>query len=250
MAILPPSSTTAHLLLRRAPNGEAATASGTSTPVAVAVALTTTAAVAIMLALVTWHLRFSRRARLARRDQANKDGRVHVQADSPTPLVSPSPTTPTPDGLLPLTPPRRLQERKLLPSPRATVQDRSWPDFPPESGRSSDATVTSARAESPHQGSFSPPPPPVSSSGPPPDPSQGLTRQCQRPLTGLTKCPGPPPSRALPPTPRDNTSQRTAGPTPPSPPRLAPAPRGATEGAICSPLLEEGELERLGGSYK
>ncbi|PHH70904.1 hypothetical protein CDD80_5666 [Ophiocordyceps camponoti-rufipedis] len=183
---------------------------GTPTPIAIAVALSITATIALVLALVIWHLRRKR----SKLDDNDDD------VESPTPLVSPRASLP--NDATPLTPPPRLQERKLLVLSPDGAKDT-------EAARSSDATdLTVSAPTSP--------------------------RLLHRPFTptaaGMAMSPGPPPDRALPPTPQradqvDEAVVRSVPSPAPSPSRPEPGRLG-----IRSRRWEEGELERVAGTWR
>ncbi|PFH54935.1 hypothetical protein XA68_11591 [Ophiocordyceps unilateralis] len=270
---------TRRLLIRQTVN---ANPSGTSTPVAVAVALATTAGVVVILALVIWHMRFSPRARLRAeaKNRAKNGDDVHTGPEFPAslssstsspppppPLVSPTASHPGLDGVL-LTPPPRLQHRKLLPprgaNPSSDVKDPDCHDAaPPDSARSSDATATEMTAPSSPRGRDEKERRMAA--------SDGITRKHQyRPfpaVSRLAKYPGPPPSRALPPPPpgaplrtaspvtaaapeKPKAAAPSSSPPPPPPPRPSPDQRDTPTGCIRGHLMEKGELERLAGTYR
>ncbi|KAK7427509.1 hypothetical protein QQZ08_005951 [Neonectria magnoliae] len=105
---------------------------GLSTGVKVTIGLTTVIGVAVIVALAICLLR--RRTRRGDIRSQIKHPGSPIQAESPTPLVSPTFSTAGTDGV-PLTPPARLRERRLLPTltNQRVAQERSpqgQPGFP------------------------------------------------------------------------------------------------------------------------
>ncbi|POR32363.1 Uncharacterized protein TPAR_07427 [Tolypocladium paradoxum] len=119
-----------------------------STGIKVTIALSTIVGVVVILALILWHLRLRRRSHPRARmyNRSNKYHNSSVVPDSPTPLVSPTDPHANP-GDVPLTPPPRLRERRLLRTtannwPLCGGEGLHWAGCPDSSLRSSTATAT------------------------------------------------------------------------------------------------------------
>ncbi|KPM35359.1 hypothetical protein AK830_g11211 [Neonectria ditissima] len=240
---------------------------GLSTGVKVTIGLTTVIGIAAIVALAICLLRRRSRRGDIRRQIKHPNSPMH--AESPTPLVSPTFSTAGTDGV-PLTPPARLRERRLLPTltnQRATSEEGSpkgrpgFPMSPLYSPATSKMTPRHERTPKIRHGGSSimvprivmttpdggrtnqdgtpssfgrESPTPTSNAGSANGSPTRPSRSHEHPLKiSELVSPGPPPTRALPSTPPNGSGSPTSSKAHADEGRASPAasPPRATQGA-------------------